>query len=39
MGEVKNVIWTNEAKNQLKTIFNFYKEKSTQGANNVKMIF
>lgn len=36
MSEVKNVVWTNEAKNQLKTIFNFYKEKSVQGANNVK---
>ncbi|MEZ0131278.1 type II toxin-antitoxin system RelE/ParE family toxin [Flavobacterium sp. LBUM151] len=36
MSEVKNVVWTNEAKNQLKTIFNFYKEKSVQGANNLK---
>lgn len=36
MSEIKKVVWTNGAKNQLKTIFNFYKEKSLQGANNVK---
>jgi len=36
MSEVKSVIWINEAKNQLKSIFNFYKEKLIQGANNVK---
>ena len=36
MAEVKKVIWTDTAKNELKTIFNYYKEKSSQGANNVK---
>lgn len=36
MSKVKNVVWTNAAKNQLKTIFNFYKEKSIQGVNKVK---
>ena len=36
MSKVKNVVWTNAAKNQLKTIFNFYKEKSIQGANKLK---
>ncbi|SFD80045.1 type II toxin-antitoxin system RelE/ParE family toxin [Flavobacterium phragmitis] len=30
------VVWTNTAKNQLRTIFNYYKEKSEQGANNIK---
>ncbi|MDP5200579.1 type II toxin-antitoxin system RelE/ParE family toxin [Flavobacterium sp. DG2-3] len=30
------VVWTNTAKNQLRTIFNFYKEKSVQGANTIK---
>ena len=36
MGKVISVVWTNTAKNQLKTIYNYYKEKSVQGANNVK---
>jgi plasmid stabilization system protein ParE len=36
MSEVKKIIWTNIAKDQLKTIFNYYKEKSLQGANKVK---
>jgi len=36
MSEVKKIIWTNTAKNQLKTIFNYYKEKSVQGANKIK---
>lgn len=26
MSDIKNIIWTNEAKNQLKTIFNFIKK-------------
>ncbi len=30
------VVWTNNAKDQLKAIFNYYKEKSVQGANNIK---
>ncbi|MFV5693576.1 type II toxin-antitoxin system RelE/ParE family toxin [Flavobacterium sp. LT1R49] len=30
------IIWTNTAKTQLKTIFDYYKEKSVQGATNVK---
>jgi plasmid stabilization system protein ParE len=30
------VIWTHTAKTQLKTIFDYYKEKSVQGATNVK---
>lgn len=30
------VVWTHTAKDQLKTIFNYYKEKSVQGANNIK---
>ncbi|AXB57447.1 type II toxin-antitoxin system RelE/ParE family toxin [Flavobacterium fluviale] len=30
------VVWTYTAKNQLQTIFNYYKEKSIQGANNIK---
>ncbi|MBW1655844.1 type II toxin-antitoxin system RelE/ParE family toxin [Flavobacterium quisquiliarum] len=30
------VVWTHTAKNQLKTIFNYYKEKSVQGAYNIK---
>lgn len=36
MSDVKMIIWTNIAKDQLKTIFNYYKEKSVQGADNVK---
>lgn len=30
------VIWTHHAKQQLKDIFNYYKDKSPQGAENVK---
>ncbi len=30
------IIWTNIAKEQLKTIFYYYSEKSTQGATNIK---
>lgn len=30
------VVWTYTAKNQLQKIFNYYKEKSIQGANNIK---
>ncbi|KRD58072.1 hypothetical protein ASE40_17175 [Flavobacterium sp. Root935] len=30
------VVWTYTAKNQLQTIFNYYKEKSIQSANNIK---
>jgi len=36
MSQIKKIIWTNTAKDELKTIFNFYKEKSVQGANRVK---
>lgn len=36
MGEVQKNVWTNTAKDQLKTIYNYYKEKSVQRANNVK---
>lgn len=36
MGEVKKIIWTDSAKEQLKNIFNYYKEKSVQGADNIK---
>lgn len=35
MGKVK-IIWTNQAKLELKKIYNYYKVKSVQGANNVK---
>ena len=30
------IIWTKTAKAQLKTIFDYYNEKSAQGATNVK---
>ena len=30
------IIWTNTAKDQLKAIFEYYKVKSLQGAQNVK---
>lgn len=36
MSEIQKIVWTNSAKDQLKTIFNYYKERSLQGANNVK---
>jgi len=29
------IIWSNEAKNTLKEIYNYYKDKSSQGAKNV----
>lgn len=35
MGNLK-IIWTNTAKEQLKTIFYYYSEKSTQAATNIK---
>ena len=35
MGKAK-IIWTNQAKHSLKKIHEYYKEKSIQGANNVK---
>ncbi|WP_433763432.1 type II toxin-antitoxin system RelE/ParE family toxin [Flavobacterium ginsenosidimutans] len=36
MGRVVKVIWANSAKEQLKAIYTFYKQKSPQGALNVK---
>lgn len=36
MGTIQKVVWTNTARNQLRTIYNYYKEKSVHGANNVK---
>ena len=36
MGKLK-IIWTTQAKESLKSIFNYYKNKSLQGANNVKI--
>lgn len=36
MSSIKKVIWTNTAKDQLKTIYSYYKERSLQGANNIK---
>ncbi len=30
------IIWTNQAKLALKSIYDYYKEKSLQGASNVK---
>lgn len=36
MGKVRKVVWTDTAKDQLKTIYNYYKEKSLQGAINIK---
>ncbi|PBI94439.1 Plasmid stabilization system protein [Flavobacterium sp. ACN2] len=36
MDKLLKVVWTYTAKNQLKTIYNYYKEKSVQGANNIK---
>jgi len=35
MGKYK-IIWTNQAKASLKMIYEFYKEKSPQGAKNVR---
>ena len=36
MSKIRKVVWTNTAKDQLKTIYNYYKEKSLQGAINLK---
>lgn len=36
MDKCLKVVWTHTAKKQLQTIYNFYKEKSVQGANNIK---
>lgn len=30
------IIWTNQAKDSLQKIYDYYKEKSLQGARNVK---
>jgi len=35
MSQLK-IIWTDQAKSALKQIYNFYKNKSVQGAKNVK---
>jgi plasmid stabilization system protein ParE len=35
MGKIA-IVWTLQAKESLKTIYNYYKEKSPQGARNVK---
>lgn len=34
--EIPKVIWTKQARTALKNIYDFYKEKSLQGAQNVK---
>lgn len=34
--EALNIIWTKQARAAVKNIFNYYKEKSLQGAQNVK---
>ena len=34
--ETLKIIWTNQAKLQLKELYKFYKEKSPQGAKNIK---
>lgn len=34
--ETVKIIWTKQAKVAVKSIYNFYKEKSLQGAKNVK---
>ncbi len=34
--ETLKIIWTNKAKLQLKELYKFYKEKSPQGAKNIK---
>ncbi len=36
VGRQLRIIWTRQAREALKTIFNYYKEKSLQGAINVK---
>jgi addiction module RelE/StbE family toxin len=30
-----NIVWTNDARQELKTIQNYYKQKSTQSAKNI----
>ena len=30
------IIWSRQARNSLKSIFDYYKEKSLQGAKNIK---
>jgi plasmid stabilization system protein ParE len=32
----RNIVWTLQAKESLKTIYDYYKERSPQGAKNVK---
>jgi len=34
--ESKKIIWTKQARTAIKNIYDFYKEKSLQGAKNVK---
>lgn len=34
--ESLKIIWTKQARTSVKNIYNFYKEKSLQGAKNVK---
>lgn len=36
MQKLLKVVWTHTAKNQLRIIYNYYKEKSVQGANAIK---
>ena len=36
MSTIRKVVWTNTAKDQLNTIYNYHKEKSLQGAINLK---
>jgi len=36
MEKFLKVVWTTTAKNQLRTIFDYYKEKSVQAASNIK---
>ncbi len=33
--DVFKVIWTDQAKKELKNVYNYYKEKSVQGAKSV----
>ncbi len=35
MGKFR-IIWTNQAKTEVKKIYDYYKEKSPQGAKNVR---
>lgn len=34
--EAVKIIWTKQAKEAVKSIYNYYKDKSSQGAKNVK---